>query len=78
MEKPRNWLNFRYSLVFLLVFVNVFCLVLPALLKSMSTEHYGLLNGAQATFGTLMGLAIKYYFDERRVEEAHRHNEKAE
>lgn len=56
-------LRFRYSIVILLLFTLIFLVIFPSLNKSISEQHWSIINQCVGEIGVLLGFGIKHYFD---------------
>ena len=57
--------KFRYSLVIILLVASLLVTVLPYIFHVTSEHHWGLIVGMHGTLSTLLGISVKYYFDEK-------------
>jgi uncharacterized membrane protein len=62
-------IKFKYSIVMILIIANIFILIYPSMLNSMSDKHWQLLNDVSKTFLMLLGMAIGFYFNKKNENE---------
>ena len=58
-------IKFRYSIVMILIFANLFIMIFPCILTSISKDHWDLIKDIAKTFLMLLAMSIGFYFNHK-------------